>query len=103
MVPNAADDQTALGAAKVTLFQTLRQSTSKTKDISRGREIFRCNAASKFWEPELLRLKGRVRGALPSRNGPAVALKALESTYGIALQPVPIPRLQAVVPFGPVP
>jgi hypothetical protein len=111
-VPKVVDPwaQLWLGGEKVTLFQVFRQSTSNTNDVSRGREKLRRNELSRFCVPGLLRFSALVRGALPIRYWgvltvetlPGVA-NALGSMYCIGTQPGPMPRLQAVVPCGPVP
>ena len=56
------------GFEKVTLFQTLMQSTSKTKvPMSFGRLKLLRRAASRSWLPGPRNVSGAVRGALPIR------------------------------------
>src|ERR1700716_1006931 len=109
--PKFAFPKVAAGFKNVTLFQTLMQSTSKTKvPMSFGRLKLLRTAASRSWLPGPLKVRGAVRGALPMREMGVLGgetlvgfLNCFESTYGIAVQPVPIPRLHALVPFGEVP
>src|SRR5260370_12892253 len=87
------------GFEKVTLFQTLMQSTSKTKvPMSFGRLKLLRRAASRFWLPGPRRVRGAVRGALPMRYIGLLEeemlfafLNCVESMYLIAVQPGPIP------------
>jgi hypothetical protein len=56
------------GFENTTLFQTLTQSTSKTKvPKSLGRLKLLRSAASRSWLPGPLKVSGAVRGALPIR------------------------------------
>src|SRR6185437_92659 len=91
----------------VVLFQTLMQSASNTKvPKSFGNGKLRWSAASRSCVPGFLRFRGCVRGAFPMSQTPFLIsgfLNFVWSTYRIGWQPETSPRLQVLVPFGPVP
>src|SRR5208283_3272061 len=120
IVPNELADQPAPGPPNVVLFQTLKQFASKTKVLlSLPSGKLRRRPRFRFCVPGFLNLYAAVRGALPIRyeGWPQVAvgaqpgavetftgaMNADELMYGIALHPVPMPRLQALKPLGPLP
>ena len=88
MVPNVVEVgvHVPLGPPMVTLFQTLVQSASKTKDPkSFGSGKLRRNEASMFCVPGFHRFRARVRGASPIRY---CAVLTVEAFAGVVNAPL---------------